>query len=380
MTLSKPPILSSSDTPWQESFSEIQCYGDHQVNSILTKLIEDPYFTPKLFSLFSASHVLKPTLNHLKQVDTIDALQNWIECHIFPLVELSYKRFSISGLDNLDKHQNYIFISNHRDIVMDPLLLNQALRSNGFSTANCAIGDNLLTHPFANDLALLNRCFKVFRSLKSPRAMLNAMKNQCAYIQYLHFNKHEHIWIAQKEGRAKDNIDKTNPALIKMLGLCKPKENSLEDYLESLNIVPVCFSYEWDPCDTDKAQQLNNQQTDTTYQKDAMDDLIATQKGLKGYKGQIHLHFGMPLKRSQTLTTLNHKTLSEEIDRIIHESYKVYPVNYAAYKKVHGSAYGSCPFDKQEVNKAQIKLEKRLEGYSSDIAKRVYSAYAQVLM
>ena len=380
MTLSKHPILSGSDTPWQESFSDIQCYGDHHVNGVLTKLIEDPHFTPNLFKLFSASHVLKGTLNHLKTIDSIDTLQNWIESHIFPLVELSYKQFSISGLDKLDKDQIYIFISNHRDIVMDPLLLNQALRSEGFSTANCAIGDNLLTHPFANDLALLNRCFKVFRSLKSPRAMLNAMKNQCAYIQYLHFNKKEHIWIAQKEGRAKDNIDKTNPALIKMLGLCKPKEIDLNNYLEQLNIVPVCFSYEWDPCDIDKAKQLNNQQTDNAYQKDAMDDFIATQKGLKGYKGYIHLHFGGAIKRDKTLTTLDHRVIAEELDRSIRSNYQVYPVNYAAYKKIKGSSHKSCNFDKQEVNLAQKKLEKRLEQYSPDIAKRVYEAYAQVLI
>ncbi len=379
MTLSKNHILSSSDTPWQESFSDIQCYEDHHVNGALIRLIEDPHFTPNLFKLFSASNVLKSTLVHLKTIDSIDALQNWIEAHIFPLVELSYEQLSISGLDKLDKGRSYIFISNHRDIVMDPLLLNRALRSAGFSTAHCAIGDNLLTHPFANDLALLNRCFKVFRSLKSPRAMLNAMKNQCAYIQYLHFNKNEHIWVAQKEGRAKDNIDKTNPALIKMLGLCRPKALALDDYLEQLNIVPVCFSYEWDPCDIDKAQQLNNQQSDHAYQKDALDDLIATQKGLKGYKGHIHLHFGKAINKNERLPSLDHKVVAEEIDRSIHNNYRIYPVNYAAYKKVNGATHESCPFDKQDVDKAQIRLEKRLAPYSAEIARRVYAAYAQVL-
>lgn len=379
MTSSKKSILSGSDTPWQESFRDIQCYDDDHVKPALTRLIDDPDFTPGLFQAFSASHSLKNTLANLKKTDTINGLQNWIEAHIFPLVELSYEQFSVSGLDTLDKHKPYIFISNHRDIVMDPLLLNKALRSASFSTAHCAIGDNLLMHPFANDLALLNRCFKVFRSLKSPRAMLKAMKNQSAYIQYLHFNKNEHIWIAQKEGRAKDNIDKTNPALIKMLGLCKPKELALDEYLEQLNIVPVSFSYEWDPCDIDKAQQLSDQQTDQGYQKEALDDLIATQKGLKGYKGHIHLHFGNPIKTNETLTELNHKIIADEIDRVILNNYRTYPVNYAAYKKINGTAHTDCPFDKQAIITAQKKLEQRLSPYSEEIAQRVYTAYAQVL-
>ena len=377
-------IPSSSDIPWQESFRDIQCYQDEQVSEVLARLITDSQFTTSLLTLFDAPHSLIEQLTELEDIDTIDELQNWIEKRIFPLVESSYTEFTVSGLDNLDKAQSYTFISNHRDIVMDPLLLNQALRQQGFSTANCAIGDNLLKHPSANDLALLNRCFKIFRSIKSPRAILNAMKNQSAYIQYLHFNRKENTWIAQKEGRAKDNIDKTNPALIKMLGLSKPPGYSNEDYFELLNIVPVSFSYEWDPCDIDKACQLTNLQDDHNYQKHTLDDLIATEKGLKGNKGRIHVHFGEAITKNNIsndhVTNLDHKTIALEIDRVIKQNYKAYPVNYGAYKKVKGTAYENCPFDKNEVNNALKELELRLENYSSEIARRVYNAYAQVLL
>src|SRR5690606_32205528 len=109
-------------------------------------------------------------------------------------------------------------------------------------------------------------------------------------------NRQEHVWIAQKEGRAKDNIDKTNPALIKMLGLSKPSDWSISDYLESLNIVPVCFSYEWDPCDIDKACELQAMDEGSGFLKTALDDLNATQKGIKEFKGNIHLHFCNPLR------------------------------------------------------------------------------------
>ena len=375
---------SSSDTPWQESFRDIQSYEDEQVVEALARLVSDSQFTSSLITLFDASDSLISQLPELEAINTIDEFQNWIEKRIFPLIESTYTDFSVSGLDSLDKRQSYTFISNHRDIVMDPLLLNRALRDQGFSTANCAIGDNLLKHPSANDLALLNRCFKIFRSLKSPRAILNAMKNQSAYIQFLNFNRKENIWIAQKEGRAKDNIDKTNPALIKMLGLSKPLGYSTEECFELLNIVPVCFSYEWDPCDIDKARHLNNKQDDHNYQKDTLDDLIATQKGLKGNKGRIHLHFGEAINRNSIEsgedTNLDHKIIALEIDKVIKQNYKIYPVNYAAYKKIKGVAYEGCPFDKQEVNNALKELEGRLEGCSSDVSKRVYSAYAQALL
>jgi 1-acyl-sn-glycerol-3-phosphate acyltransferase len=377
-------IPTSSDIPWQESFRDIQSFEDAQVPEALTRLVSDSQFTSSLLTLFDTSHSLIEQLPELDAIDTIDEFQNWIEKRIFPLIELTYTNFSVSGLDHLDKTQSYTFISNHRDIVMDPLLLNRALRHQGFSTANCAIGDNLLKHPSAHDLALLNRCFKIFRSIKSPRAILNAMKNQSAYIQFLHFNRKENTWIAQKEGRAKDNIDKTNPALIKMLGLSRPPGYSQEEYYELLNIVPVCFSYEWDPCDIDKACQLTNQQDDQNYQKHTLDDLIATEKGLKGNKGRIHLHFGEVIKKSSLndtdSTDLDHKTIALEIDKVIKQNYRLYPVNYAAYKKVKGSAYDNCPFDKQEVNNALKELEQRLESCSSEISRRVYSAYAQVLL
>lgn len=377
--ISQPKSFLNTDCQWQESFLAIQAYPDDQVAPAVQRLKQDHSLLANLNELFPSDTGLDDALSELDTIDSVDALQNWIEQYILPLIGKSYERFSISGLDLLDPDQAYIFISNHRDIVMDPLLLNQALRGNGFGSANCAIGDNLLLHPSSNDLALLNRCFKVFRSLKSPRAMLNAMKTQSAYIQYLHFNQQEHIWIAQKEGRAKDNIDKTNPALIKMLGLSKPSDWALSDYLESLKIVPVCFSYEWDPCDIDKAKELIALEAASGFQKTALDDLNATQKGLKGKKGKIHLHFSQALEASPEVM-LDHKIVAEKIDQAIKQHYQLFPINFAAYKKVKGLAFEPCPFNKQEVNAALKTLEKRLENCSPEIERRVLQAYAQVLL
>ena len=372
-------LLSKSSCEWQESFNEIQSYQNDEVQSVLLRLLNDDFFLAVMSQLFSSfNQPLTQQLNTLSKIEKVADLQDWVESNIFPLIAQSYDQFSISGLSELDASKSYIFISNHRDIIMDPLLLNKALRAHAFSTANCAIGDNLLQNSCANDLALLNRCFKIFRSIKSPRAILKAMKTQSSYIQYLHFNKHENIWIAQKEGRAKDNIDKTNPALIKMLGLAKPKTLSMSDYLTQLNIVPVSFSYEWDPCDIDKAIELAAQNENENYTKDKLDDFISAKKGLEGNKGNIHIHFGELILGSET-QALDHKISANMIDQSIYKNYRLFPVNYAAYKKLNRELPSNCSFNKQEINKAYQELETRLTGQSEDIIKRVLHAYAQVV-
>jgi hypothetical protein len=371
--------LITLSSQWQDSFKEIQCYQDDQVNSVIQKLLNDKTLTGFITQLFTAPHSqLKLDLKSLSSIHSVESLQSWVEENIFPFISKSYTSFSISGLDTLESSKAYIFISNHRDIVMDPLLLNKALREASFSTANCAIGDNLLQHPSANDLALLNRCFKIFRSIKSPRAILKAMKTQSEYIKYLHFTKKENVWIAQKEGRAKDNIDLTNPALIKMLGLARPKDLEISDYLSRLNIVPVSFSYEWDPCDIDKAIELAAQNENADYTKDKLDDFIATQKGLSGNKGQIHMHFGAVISNDDD-NKLEHKLVANKIDQSIKSNYRLYPVNYAAHKKIHNTCPDHAPYSKQEINQAGKLLEQHLEHVNEQISKRVYQAYAQML-
>jgi len=364
---------------WHEHFLEIQSYQDDDVSKVLSRLLQDKGFISSISKLFnSAGSSLIAHFETLAKVNSVEELQSWVEKYIFPIVANSYDRLSVSGLIDLEPDKAYIFISNHRDIVMDPLVLNHALRAHNFSTANCAIGDNLLVNQNANDLALLNRCFKIFRSIKSPRAILNAMKTQSAYIQYLLFNKTENVWIAQKEGRSKDNIDKTNPALIKMLGLSKPKEMPISDYLSRLNIVPVSISYEWDPCDIDKAVELAAQENNAEYTKDKLDDFIATQKGLDGQKGNMHIHFGEVITNLED-EQLAHKLVAAKIDQSIQSNYQHFPVNYAAHKKIHGVQIEHEHFTKQEVNHAHKELDKRLENISDDIIKRVYQAYAQTL-
>lgn len=365
------------NTQWQESFKDIQCYQDDEVKETLTRLLNDTELLSTISELFTIGpSPQKVPFEYLADVNTVDGFQSWVAEHLFPIIESTYESLSISGLDKLDPKTPYLFISNHRDIVMDPLILNKALRQYGFATSHCAIGDNLLQHYAANDLALLNRCFKVFRSLKSPRAMLKAMKTQSEYIRFLHFNLKSHVWIAQKEGRAKDNIDKTNPALIKMLGLAKPKEQTLSNYLSALNIVPVSFSYEWDPCDIDKAQELHEIENTSLYEKDRLEDFKSTKKGLSENKGRIHLSFGEKLNIT---SEHDHKDIAKLIDDCIHQNYHAYPINYACFNREQPEAVLDSRYDRLELEQAIAQLDDRLKSENAEIKARVCKAYSQVI-
>ena len=262
MTAESTKIMNKSSSlqsdllqPWLDDFDEIRGFFDEEVHPSVTRLCSDDSFVDLLTEFFTLSHssnqdskhhgnlkqTLKSTFTKLQNISSIAELQELTNSIASPIIDMSVSHLSFSGLDKLSTDGHYLFISNHRDILMDPLLLNLLLLQHNHQTAHCAIGDNLLQNHIALEFALLNKCFKILRSLTSPRAILKAMKLQAAYIRHLSFNKSDNIWIAQKEGRSKDNLDKTNPALIKMLGLAKPKEMLFGEYIKELNIVPVSF-------------------------------------------------------------------------------------------------------------------------------------------
>ena len=177
------------------------------------------------------------------------------------MIDTTVSGLSVSGLDQLSPDQSYVFVSNHRDIAMDPALVNWVLHLNQHQTLRVAIGDNLLTKPYVSDLMRLNKSFIVNRSATAPREKLKAAKHLSSYIHHSITEDRQNIWIAQREGRAKDGLDRTNSAVIGMLGLSKAKPVPLADHIKTLNIVPVSISYEYDPCDEAKAKELYMQQT-----------------------------------------------------------------------------------------------------------------------
>jgi 1-acyl-sn-glycerol-3-phosphate acyltransferase len=280
----------------------------------------------------------------VKRFHNIEQIQIEVAKYLHHLIKKSTAGFNYSGIENFDTTKPALFISNHRDIVLDVALVNLALYKSGINTVEAAVGDNLLHQPWVADLMRINKSFIVKRSEENKRAMLNASKQLSTYIHDTVAKRKQNIWIAQREGRAKDGVDKTNAALISMLLLNKDKQMSMADYLAELNIVPVSISYEFD-------------------QKHEDEDLKSITQGLVGQKGQVHLHFCQPIQGDLT----NSKAIAAAIDKEIISNYKLYESNLVAYAKLNQQDTDSTVFE---------KLNKRMENLTAEQQHWLLTMYA----
>lgn len=320
-------------------FDEIRPYNDSEVVPTLERLIEDKEFldTVAKFVLPNVGKFIAPVMrgvirSRLRKesagIRTVADLQAKIEKYLGREINRTIPHLSISGLDNFDRGNASLFVSNHRDIVMDPALVNWSLYQNGFTTLRIAIGDNLLTKPFASDLMRLNKSFIVNRSATAPREKLKAAKLLSKYIHHSVLTDNENVWIAQREGRAKDGIDVSNQAIISMFALSRPKTQPFEDFIREARIVPVTLSYEYDPCDTAKAREIYQKETHGTYTKAEHEDVKSIAMGITGFKGCVHVHFGAPLTQSFE----NAEQVKQHLDKEIISNYVLHPSNCIAYE------------------------------------------------
>ena len=346
-------------------FDDIRPYRDDEVVPVIQKLINEKalqtsiasYATPRFYRLFPTLSRLLVKLSlkwRVQKFTTVTAIQTEVAKYLHRLIRKSTDGFSFNGLDQLDMSKPTLFISNHRDIVLDPALVNLALHKSGVNTVEIAIGDNLLSKPWVADLMRLNKSFIVKRNEKNKRAMLNASKSLSSYIHHTLTQNNHNVWIAQREGRAKDGIDKTNAALISMLLLNKDKQQPISEYLDQLNIVPVSISYQFDPCDSDKAKELATIEATGSYQKSEGEDIKSITQGIIGHKGLVHIEFGTPIIGEYE----NSKAIATEIDRQIICNYKLYDSNLAANALLNDpNSANQLPDDltkrMQHLNKAQ---------------------------
>lgn len=319
-------------------FDDIRPYNDSEVRSVVHSLIAEQEFIdaiasfslPKLFSTLPsiARVIVKFKIKQkARKFNNVDDIQLYVSRFLNALVKSTITSLTYEGLDLIPNDKPCLFISNHRDIVLDVALINYVLHDNKRSTVEAAVGDNLLSKQWVADLMRINKSFIVKRSEKTKRGMLTASKQLSAYILYSLTEKKQNIWIAQKEGRAKDGIDKTNAALISMLLLNKPKEQSIAEYLEQLNIIPVSISYEFDPCDQHKAKELAKMETQGRYEKQEHEDLHSITQGIIGHKGCVHLSFGQAIKGEYA----DSKAIAAAIDQQIIANYHLFPSNQNAY-------------------------------------------------
>lgn len=266
---------------------------------------------------------------------------------------------------SLDLSKRYTFISNHRDIVLDSALLDKLLIDAGFNTTcEIAIGDNLLKLPWVKDLVRVNKSFIVERAL-SMREMLMASKRLSEYMHFVIAEKNDNIWIAQREGRAKDSNDRTQEAILKMMVM--GGDGSIIDRLKQLHLVPLAISYEYDPCDYLKAAELQARRDNPSWQKGPMDDVTSMQTGIMGYKGYIHYQCAdcidsyLDTIPADTPKTELFRLIADHIDRQIFAGYRLYPNNYVALDLLHGDSAHADHYTAEDKAQFEAYLKGQLD-------------------
>ena len=316
----------------------------------------------------------------VKHVDSVYDFQIVVKKYLQQVIEGTTTTFTHSGIDQLPSDKAFLFMSNHRDIAMDSAFVNYALHSKGLDTVRIAIGDNLLTKPFASDLMRLNKSFIVQRSAKGPRQILAAYKKLSAYIRQSIEQDQQLIWIAQREGRAKDGNDATEPAIIKMLSMSLAKgERSLTEHIAALNIVPVAVSYEYDPCDLMKARELHAVAEAGEYAKAEHEDISSIAAGIAGHKGRVHVAFGTPLAGEFA----DANAVAAALDKQILTNYVLFPSNCIAWQKLHDSPpevlCGTAlqPFEPDRFAVEAEEFDQRISAYPAEQQAFILQMYAR---
>ncbi len=321
-----------------DPYSDIRPYRDEEVSHVLDRLRSEAGLINTLaewklgplyrFVPWFARALVKMWLGYrFKPLMTVDDVQIQLRPLLANMV-IRTARLSSDGLDGLDSAESWLFVSNHRDITLDPALTNQILYEAGHRTLTIAIGDNLLKERWVADLMRLNKSFIVKRALSGPRELLAASRQLAGFIRAMVTNNQGPVWIAQREGRAKDGIDTTEPAVIKMLSLARDRQTeTIADVLPTLKIVPVAIAYELDPCDAAKAAELA---AGAGYVKSEQEDVLSIGQGITGQKGCVHLSFGEPL----SVEHLDVNAVVEAIDMHIRCRYRLFETALWAWQEL----------------------------------------------
>nr|WP_315191445.1 1-acyl-sn-glycerol-3-phosphate acyltransferase [uncultured Flavobacterium sp.] len=349
-----------------QKFDAIRPFYDTEVNEALQNVIHHPMMKALMNFTFPEleDDVWK---EQLKKTHSIRDFQcNFIYQSVQKILEKSSEGLTTSGFENLEKNTSYLFISNHRDILLDTTLLNASLFEHGFVMTASAIGDNLVKKAFLSTLAKLNRNFLVLRGL-TPREMLQSSKLLSEYIGQLLLHENRSVWIAQREGRTKDGNDETNPGVLKMIGMGSDEAN-LMDYFKKIKIVPVSISYEYDPTDVLKMPQLMAEANNEIYIKEKNEDFMTILSGVMGQKKRIHIHVDKVLDTEiDTVIAENDNSnkqvqaLAQVIDDAILSNYKLWPTNYIAYDIVNKTNTYSHLYTENEKSLFERRLEMRID-------------------
>lgn len=347
-----------------EQFDPIRPFEPDELPDVFDRLLQNEQFSSVLAYLYPdvPKEALAEKMHACK--DNLDFQKTF--CYGF-LVQLLTRLSKGCDIDiaSLDTDSRYTFISNHRDIVLDSALLDKLLIDAGFNTTcEIAIGDNLLKLPWVKDLVRVNKSFIVERAL-SMREMLMASKRLSEYMHFVIAEKNDNVWIAQREGRAKDSNDRTQEAILKMMVM--GGDGSIIDRLKQLHLVPLAISYEYDPCDYLKAAELQARRDNPSWQKGPMDDVTSMQTGIMGYKGYIHYQCAdcidsyLDTIPADTPKTELFRLIADHIDRQIFAGYRLYPNNYVALDLLHGDSAHADHYTAEDKAQFEAYLKDQLD-------------------
>lgn len=370
------------------NFDNIQSYRDDEIHIKLLEILNDEgfiYILKKIYSDERIAHLSK----ELYRVNSVyDFQKRYISEYVESLLQLTVTDLKVSGFENLKQNSACLFISNHRDIILDSTLINHVLLKNGHKTSEIAIGNNLLIYKWIETLVRLNKSFIVRRDLKG-KEMLEGSKKLSAYIRDTIVNRKTSVWIAQREGRTKDGFDKTDPAILKMFNMSG--SGVFTENFNELNIVPVSISYENEPTIESKIAVSYSLKTGEKYSKTLEEDLKDMGRGLYSMKGKVSIVFGTPinedLKSIEKIQKKNEKysELAKRIDNEIYKNYQLTNQNYIAFDILTDSKkfFRENKYTKAEETKMKILCKKTIstiEGEKNILEKIFYGIYANPLI
>jgi len=344
------------------NYDAIRPYLDEEVQEAFQRVTAEPEFRYVLEYLFPDRPVEEMICFLLSLRSVSDFQSKLIAPFVLDLTRKRTDELNLSGLEKINPAEKYLFISNHRDIILDAALLNSLMVENGFETSENAIGDNLCVKPWITELMKLNKNFIVQRN-GTMRELFEASKRLSSYIRRNIVEKRNSVWIAQREGRAKDSNDRTQESLLKMLSMSAG--NNLKQSFIELNFMPISISYEYDACDFLKAKEFQQKRDNPGYKKEKADDLLNMQTGLTEYKGRIHFEITevinedleKALNETDDRNTVLEKT-AQIIDHKIHKNYRIFQGNYVALDNLRNQ---TCFLGKMYSEEDRKKFENYIE-------------------
>lgn len=345
-------------------FSDIAPFDDSQFKEKMAQLVKEPGFEHAVKYVMPEVDFSQFVRNLLAVLDKETFQKQVMRPFIEMLMRKTTNGITFGGIENIVPGVSNTYITNHRDIVLDASFLNYCLLKNDIRTSEVAIGNNLLIYEWITDLVKLNKSFIVKRNLRLTQA-LEAAKQLSAYIHYAINTKHESVWIAQREGRAKDSNDVTQESLVKMLGL--NGGGTVAHNVMKINLLPVSISYEYDPNDYLKAREFLLKRLDPEFKKCQHDDLLSMETGLLGHKGRVHFQFSPCLNsrleplESSTDKIDTVKQICSMVDNAIHSGYKIFPVNYIAHDLLHHSQEYEAMYTAEEKSAFEVYVNTQLD-------------------